>query len=213
MRYELAKGISDCNMLVVDGDWKKQLEYGPSSFVARVCGKSIIHLDSLRLNNASPTPLVPEQLKVAHFLPLAGPELAPEQRNVAHLKERCTTLKVFISEACKLKHKSFFEQVCMLAELLESNVVPISHRYKFEIVRGDLSCIVRQLESCTCLQSANSYRWLVVKEELDASQIAAAVALNTTQHKTKLVMSVSQFVQTLGARNADVDRGNRHASC
>ena len=90
MRYELAKGISDCNMLVVDGDWKKQLEYGPSSFVARVCGKSIIHLDSLRLNNASPTPLVPGQLKVAHFLPLAGPELAPEQRNVAHVKERCT---------------------------------------------------------------------------------------------------------------------------
>ena len=68
MRYEAATGISDCNMLVVDGDnWQKQLENGPSSFVARVCGKSIVHLDSVKANHASPTPLDPAQLKVAHF--------------------------------------------------------------------------------------------------------------------------------------------------
>ena len=65
---------------------KKQLEYGPSSLLARVCGTSIIHLDSLELNNASPTPLAPEQLKVAHVLPFA-------------VKKRCTTLKAFIREA------------------------------------------------------------------------------------------------------------------
>ena len=86
MRYEAATGISDCNMLVVDGDnWQKQLEQGPSSFVARVCGKSLVHLDSVKSNHASPTPLDPAQLKVAHFLPLAA-------------KERCTVLKVFMSE-------------------------------------------------------------------------------------------------------------------
>ena len=65
VRYELAKGIQDCNMLVVDGDWKKQFEYGPSSCLARVCGKSIIHLDSLKLNIEGPTD--PKQLKVAHL--------------------------------------------------------------------------------------------------------------------------------------------------
>ena len=54
MRYESAKGTSDCNMLVVDGDWKKQFEYGPSSFLARVCGNSIIHLDSIRLKMLVP---------------------------------------------------------------------------------------------------------------------------------------------------------------
>ena len=64
MRYELATDVLDCNMLVVDGDWKKQLEYGPASCLARVCGKSIIHLDSVKLNNAGPTD--PKQLKVAH---------------------------------------------------------------------------------------------------------------------------------------------------
>ena len=60
--------------------------------------------------------------------------------------------------------------------------------------------------------SKNNYRWLVVKEELEASTAAAAVALNTTPRNAKIVMPVSQFVRTLGARNADVDRGQRHAS-
>ena len=59
--------------------------------LANVCGTSIIHLDSLKLNHASPALLAPEQLKVVHVLPIA-------------VKERCTTLKVFIREACKLKH-------------------------------------------------------------------------------------------------------------
>ena len=185
-------------IVVVDGDWKKQFEYGPSSVLARVCGKSIIHLDSLKFDNASPTQLAPAQLKVAHLLPVA-------------VGNRCTTLKLFISEACKLKHKSFFDRMCMLAGLLESNAVPISHRHNFVIVPGDLSCMVRELEGCMC-QSATNYRWLVVKEELEASTDAAAVAFNTTPRNAKLAMPVSQFVQTLGACNADVDRGQRHAS-
>ena len=187
-------------MLVVDGNWKKQLEYGPSSFVARVCGKSIIHVDSLKLNTDWPTD--PKQLKVAHFLPL-GPGA----------NDRCTTWKVFVSEACKLKHQSFFAQLCMLSELRDSNTVPIGHRYKFEQVRGDVSCIiVGHLSAASGPRAARSYRWLVVKEEVDDALAAAAAALNTTPRSTvKTVMLVSQFVQTLGARNVGVDQGHRHA--
>ena len=175
---------------------KKQLEYGPSSFLARVCGKSIIHLESLKLNNERPTD--PQQLKVAHFLPITT-------------NDRCTTWKVFVSEACKLKHKLFFAQLCMLSELHDSNTVPISHRYKFERVHGDVSCIVRRLSTASCPQAAKNYRWLVVKEELVDSQAAAAAAMSTTPRSVKMVMPVSQFVQTLGARNVGVDRGHRHA--
>ena len=51
VRYELANDIPDCTMVVVDGDLKRQLEDGPSSFLARVCGKFIIHVDSLKVNN------------------------------------------------------------------------------------------------------------------------------------------------------------------
>ena len=98
----------------------------------------------------------------------------------------------------------------MLAALRESNDVPISHRYKFEQLQGDLSCMVKRLESCTCTQATRSFRWLVVKEELDASKCAAAAALSTTPSKVNIVMTVSQFVQTLGARNAAVDRNPRH---
>ena len=98
----------------------------------------------------------------------------------------------------------------MLAGMLESNAVPISHRYKFDHVLGDLSCVVGQLETCTCPQSAKNYRWLVVKEELDASQTAAAVASNTTPRNVKIVMMVSQCVQTLSARNARIDWCTRH---
>ena len=198
MRYELAKGIQDCNMLVVDGDWKKQLEYGPSSFLARFCGKSIIHLDSLKLNNDWPTD--PKQLKVAHFLQIG-------------VKDRCTTWKIFVSEACKLKHSSFFAQLCMLSELRDSNTVPISHRCKFEQVHGDVSCIVRHLSAASGPRAARSYRWLVVKEEMvDALAVAAAALLNTTPRSAvKIVMLVSQFVPTLGARNVSVDQGHRHA--
>ena len=186
-------------MLVVGGDnWQKSLENGPSSFVARVCGKSIVHLDSVKANHASPTPLDPAQLKVAHFLPLAA-------------NERCTVLKVFISEACKLKHKSFSEQLNWLAALFERNEVPICHRYKFSMVHGDISCIVGQIESCESAAACSRFRWLVVKEELDASKMAASVALSTTPNKVKIVMTVSQFVQTLGARNAGVDQNPRHA--
>ena len=198
MRYDVVASISDCNMLVVDGDWQKQLEYGPSSFVARVCGKSIVHMASLKANNASPTQLDPAQLKVAHFLPLST-------------TDRCTVLKVFISDACKLKHKSFFEQLCMLAALFEGNEVPFRHRYKFSLVNGDVSCIVGQIESCISAAVAYKYRWLVVKEELDASKCAAAAALSTTPSKVNIVMTVSEFVQTLGARNAAVDQNPRHA--
>ena len=186
-------------MLVVDGNWKKQLEYGPSSFVARVCGKSIIHVDSLKLNTDWPTD--PKQLKVANFLPL-GPGA----------NDRCTIWKVFVSDACKLKHQSFFTQLCMLSELRDSNTVPIGHRYKFEQVRGDVSCIVRHLSAASGPRAARSYRWLVVKEEVDDALAAAAAALNTTPRSTvKIVMLVSQFVQTLGARNVGVDQGHRHA--
>jgi len=142
MRYELANGIQDCNMLVVGGDWKKQFEYGPSSCLARVCGTSIINLDSLKLNNESDWPGTdPKLLKVANCLRIG-------------VTERCVTLKAFVSEACKLKHKSFFEQLCMLSVLRDSNAVPISHRYKFEQVNGDVSCIVRHLSTATCPQAA-----------------------------------------------------------
>ena len=127
------------------------------------------------------------------------------------VKERCTTLKVFVSDACKAKHTSFFAQLCMLSELRDSNTVPISHRHKFEQVHGDVSCIIRYLEDATCLQAAKNYRWLVVKEELVYNQAAAAAALNTTPRSVKNVMLLSQFVQTLGARNVDVDQGHRHA--
>ena len=99
----------------------------------------------------------------------------------------------------------------MLSELRDSNTVPISHRCKFEQVHGDVSCIVRHLSTATCLQAAKSYRWLVVKEELVDSQAAAAVAMSTTTRNVKIVMTVSQFVQTLGARNAGVDQNPRHA--
>ena len=184
-------------MLVVDGDWRKQLENGPSSFLARVCGKSVIHLDSLKLNNERPTD--PKQLEVAHFLPIG-------------VRERCTTWKVFVSDACRLKHKSFFAQFCALCELHESNTVPISHRYKFEQVKGDVQCILRLLSAATCPMAAKNYRWLVTKEELADSQTAAAASLSTTPRSVmKTVMSVSQFVQTLSARNVGVDRGHRHA--
>ena len=89
VRYGLASDILDCTMVVVDGDWKKQLENGPSSFLAGICGKSIIHVDSLKKNNEWATD--PRQLKVAHFLPIT-------------MDERCTTWKVVVSDACKRKH-------------------------------------------------------------------------------------------------------------
>ena len=99
----------------------------------------------------------------------------------------------------------------MLAELFERNEVPFRHRYKFSLVNGDVSCIVGQIESCTSWSVAYKYRWLVVKEELVDSQAAAAAAMSTTPRNVKIVMPVSQFVQTLGARNVDVDQGHRHA--
>ena len=121
------------------------------------------------------------------------------------------TLKVLGSEACKSKHKSFVAQLCMLSELRDSNSVPVSHRYKFEQVHGDVSCIVRHLSTASCPQAAKNYRWLVVKEELDDSQVAAGVALGTTPRNVKTVMCISTFVQTLGARSAGTDQGHRHA--
>ena len=90
--------------------------------------------------------------------------------------------------------------------------MPIGHRYKFEQVRGDVSCIVGHLSAASGPRAARSYRWLVVKEEVDDALAAAAAALNTTPRSTvKTVMLVSQFVQTLGARNVGVDQGHRHA--
>ena len=193
-RYELAKGWSDSNMLVVNGDWKKQFEYSPSSVLARVCGTSMILLSSLVQAAEADIPL-----NVAHFLPLNE-----------HV--RCTTLKVHVSEACKIKHKVFDDQLSMLSGLLDNNAVPISHRYKFELIHGDVSCIVGILEACKCARTANGYRWLVVKEEEAAVTEAAAAAIpgKRTSKRNTMVMTVSHFVATLGARNIHIYQSQRH---
>ena len=186
-------------MLVVDGNWKKQLGASPASFLARVCGKSIIHLDSLELNSASDFPGTdPNLLNVAHFWPLRE-------------HERCKTLKVFLSESCQAKHKTFFTQLSMLSALHESNRVPISHRFKFELLSGDVGGMLKHLEKASCPQAAKNYRWLVTKDERDECQIAAGAVLNTSPCKVKIIMNVPKFIRNLGRRNVDTDQGRRHA--
>ena len=116
------------------------------------------------------------------------------------MDERCTTWKVVASDACKEKHKTFLAQLRFLSELQESKRVLISHRYKFDLMHFDLAGTLSYLESTTCALALKNFRWLVVKEELDYSRAAAAVALSTTPGNVKIVMTVSQFVPTLGCR-------------
>ena len=127
------------------------------------------------------------------------------------MDERCTTWKVVASDACKEKHKTFLAQLRFLSELQESKRVPISHRYKFDLMHFDLAGTLSYLESTTCALALKNFRWLVVKEELDTLTAAAASALNVAPAKVKHVMQVSQFVQTLGHRSEDVDQCRRHA--
>ena len=66
-------------------------------------------------------------------------------------------------------------------------------------------------EKASCPQAAKNYRWLVVKEELEDNQGAAAAALGVTLRRVKTILKVSEFVRNLGKRNKSTDQGRRHA--
>ena len=76
--------------------------------------------------------------------------------------------------------------------------VPPHLRYKFEVIDGDATSMVNRLKDSSSLAATRAYRWLVTKDERDASAFAVASALAITPNKVKTVMTVSNFIGQLG---------------
>ena len=168
---------TDATMFVVEGQWKKVVDGSPTSFLCRTLGRAIAHIDFIRDSSSD--------MKPVHFLPLSN-------------GCRVSTFRVFISDACRDKHKTFESELRWLADL--PKVKPhIPSRYKFEIISGDdAGALLNQLKGCTTTNQVNSYRWLVTKDEVDSATIAVAGTISLPPANVKCVMTVSSFIASLG---------------
>ena len=85
-KYKIADTKLNATMFVVDGDWRKQCDYGPTSFLMRCLGGVLSHIEFVSSPTSVHTPVT--------WLPLDK-------------TGRCQTIKVYMSEACVHKHKHF----------------------------------------------------------------------------------------------------------
>ena len=114
---------------------------------------------------------------------------------------RVQTLKVFMSESCKDRRKlmsTMFDWLAMISSEKATHA-----RYKIQMVYEDANIIATALS--TSPGSSRNYRWLCTKCELGASIEAVLTALKTTNRDraTKIVMTASTCVQTLGGISSD----------
>ena len=78
--YVMAPDQLDATMIVTNGEWSNQMKYGACSFISRVCGKTLAHMDCI-VDPSSPK-------RPVQWKPLGA-------------SGRCTTLKLSFSDACK----------------------------------------------------------------------------------------------------------------
>ena len=176
--YSMARSTLDADMLVVTGDdWDAKVQYGPASFVCRVLGKALIHLDFVRRPASPRTPI--------HWLPLQS-------------DGRCQSFKLYVSAACQSKHAAFMRELRWFVDLPKSEA-PVNARYKFQLVDTDTDGILNRLKNCNSIRQAHSYRWVCTKDEKRNAVMAIAHTFNVQHASIKLVVSFSEFVKNLGA--------------
>ena len=182
-RFELATDKLRCAIMLVDGpgDMTKHMN-GPAALLCRCLGKILVHMEYL-LDASSPA--TPVQWK-------------PVTRGSG---DRTSSFRVFLSEACKLKHQGMTRELTLLSEL---RPYPVTARHKFEVI-ADSASFLSRIENCHTLCGTRLYRWFVVKSEMEAAVAATASVLAVAPSSVKLVMRLSDFVTKLGSAHAPTE--------
>ena len=175
-KFKIASTKADSTMIVVNGNFSKQMSFGPSALISRCLGKAMVHVEWLKNPNYAHKPVF--------FHPLSK-------------TGRCTTMKLFISNACGDKHKQMTQE---LQWLMVNHSSFVTARHKFELVIGDdaASSFLSCLKSCNTLQGTRAFKWLVTKDELSAAVNATAAVLSVPPNSIKHVMTWSTLVGGIG---------------
>ena len=130
-------------------------------------------------------------LKPIHWKPLGRGSKDGRTSN-----DRSSSFKVFISAACRDKHKTLTGEIEWLAQL---RPFPVTGRHKFELI-DDSASLLHRLGACDTLQGTRCFKWFVVKGlEHGSATTAVASVLSVAPDTVKHVIRLSDFVSQLGS--------------
>ena len=168
----------------VDSAWVlcsvEQLEYSVASLHARFYSKILIALESFR--------------------PGPGQQLHIYKYTQRGYREHQRALRVYCSGASIDKHRKIYDELCQICQRATTNGFRSDCRYTLSVIEGSANAlrVCEELEGTESERNIRSLVWIVTKGERNVARAAVAAAVRKPPNAISNVMTMSDFVQSLG---------------